>query len=93
MDEKVDRGKVDPDKENSDDIYSKEDVEEQLENDEITAEEVGFMEGYDNPNMIVCKKCKKKLKDPAGVDLEKCHEELDDSGKTIWVCDCCEEEE
>jgi len=76
-----------------DDIYEKKDVEEQLENDEINAEEAGFMEGYESPNMIVCKKCKKKLKDDKGVDLEKCHEELDDDGNTIWVCDCCEEEE
>ncbi|MBT4870219.1 MAG: hypothetical protein HON47_01460 [Candidatus Diapherotrites archaeon] len=76
-----------------DDIYEKKDVEEQLENDEIDAGEAGFMEGYESPNMIVCKKCKKKLKNEFGVDLEKCHEETNDTGETIWVCDCCEEEE
>ena len=65
---------------------------EQLENDEINAEEAGFMEGYENPNMIVCKKCGKKLKDNAGIDLKKCHEELNDDGNTIWVCDCCDED-
>ena len=91
MVEKSNSEKVYPAKENSDDIYEEEDVEEQVENDEISIEEAGFMEGYDNPNLIVCKKCKKKLKDETGIDLEKCHEEKDDNDNTIWVCDCCEE--
>jgi len=72
-------------------IYKEEDVEEQVENDEISVEEAGFMEGYDNPNLIVCKKCKKKLKGDSGIDFEKCHEEKDDDGNTVWVCDCCSE--
>ena len=74
-----------------DDIYEEEDVEEQMDNDEIDAGEAGFMEGYESPNMIKCKKCGKKLKDSSGIDLEKCHEEKDDDDNTIWVCDCCDE--
>ena len=71
----------------SDDIYDKEDIEEQREADEISTGEAGFMEGYDNANLIVCKKCNKKIKK---IDLEKCHEEEID-GKITWVCeDCCE---
>ena len=70
----------------SDDIYSDEDIEEQMDADQIEPEEAGFMEGYDNANLIVCKKCKKKIKK---IDLEKCHEEIV-NGQTYWVCeDCC----
>ena len=91
MDGKVDKGKVYPDKENSDDIYDKEDVEEQMDNDEIDPQEAGFMEGYDNPNLIKCKKCGKKVKNEDGVDLEKCHEKEDAEGNVYLLCDCCEE--
>jgi hypothetical protein len=70
-----------------DDIYDDENIEEQLDADEISPEEAGFMEGYSNPNLIKCKKCGKKINI---VDLEKCHEEIIDDKKT-WVCeDCCE---
>ena len=73
-----------------DDIYREKDIEEQMENDEIDPEEAGFMEGYENPHLIKCKKCGKKLKDSEGTSLEDCHEEQDDDGNTILVCDCCE---
>lgn len=69
----------------SDDIYSDEDIEEQMAADEIEPGEAGFMEGYGSPNLIMCKKCKKKIKK---IDLEKCHEEEID-GKTTWVCEDC----
>ena len=75
----------------TDDIYDKEDVEEQLENDEISPEEAGFMEGYDNTKLITCNKCSKVLKNKKGLDLEKCHEQVI-NGKVTWFCDdCCEE--
>ena len=74
-----------------DDIYEKEDIEEQMDADEIEPGEAGFMEGYDNPNLIKTKKCRKCGKELKGVDLEKCHEEEVD-GKIVWVCDECLEE-
>jgi hypothetical protein len=70
-----------------DDIYDEENVEQQLDNDEISPEEAGFMEGYDSPNMIRCKKCKKKIE---ALDLDKCYEEIVD-GVTQWTCEeCCD---
>ncbi|MCX6801182.1 MAG: hypothetical protein NTZ73_03260 [Candidatus Diapherotrites archaeon] len=74
-------------KELSDDIYDEKQSEAQLEEDEISPEEAGFMEGYESPNMIHCKKCKKKLK---AVDLEHCKEVVE-GGETVWLCsECCE---
>lgn len=74
-------------KEYADDIYDDEQAEEQLEEDEISPAETGFIEGYESPNMIHCKKCRKKLKP---VDLEHCKEAVE-GGETVWLCDeCCE---
>ena len=75
-----------------DDIYDEEDVEEQMDADKIKPEEAGFMEGYDNPNLIKCKKCKKCGKEIKALDLEKCREYIID-GKITWVCDTCIEDE
>ncbi|MFA5357739.1 MAG: hypothetical protein WC308_02345 [archaeon] len=72
-------------KELSDDIYDEDQSEEQLEEDEISPGEAGFMEGYDSPKMIRCKKCKKKLE---SVDLEHCTETEED-GETVWTCGSC----
>ena len=53
------KGDIYDDKE--DDIYDKEQAENQREDDEISTAEEGFMEGYDSPNMIKCKKCKNSI--------------------------------
>ena len=47
------------------DIYDKEQREEQLDDDAIEPQEAGFMEGYQNPKLIQCGSCGKE------VDLEK----------------------
>ncbi len=60
------------------DIYSEKGVEEELEDDEITAEEAGFMEGYDNKELI-CKNCENEF------DLEKAIER-DIKGKAYLFC-------
>lgn len=61
------------------DIYSEEGVEERMEKDEINADEAGFMEGYDNPNLIQCGSCGKQF------DLDKAIER-EINGKTFWFC-------
>ena len=63
----------------SEDIYSDEQREEQLEEDEISPAEAAFVEGYESPNMIQCKNCGKNS------ELEKMIEKKID-GETYWFC-------
>jgi len=62
-----------------DDIYNKEDREDQLDDNEITPAEAGFMEGYENPKMVQCASCGNEC------DLEKAIER-EIGGKTYWFC-------
>ena len=61
------------------DIYDKEQREEQLDDDAIEPQEAGFMEGYQNPKLIQCGSCGKE------VDLEKSIEK-EINGETYWFC-------
>ena len=47
------------------DIYDETEREEQLEEDEISPSEAGFMEGYEKLRFVKCRQCNK------GVDLAK----------------------
>lgn len=64
--------------ESTKDIYEEKGVEKQLEDDEITSAEAGFMEGYDNPKLLQCHECKEK-----DFDLEHAIEKEVDG--TIYV--------
>ena len=44
-----------------DDIYDEQQREEQLEEDEITAAEAGFVEGYEKLRFVKCKQCNKSI--------------------------------
>ena len=48
-------------------VYSEEARGELLEDDEITSEEEGFMQGYENPDVAKCAFCHKPLIDPESV--------------------------
>jgi hypothetical protein len=72
-----------------DNIYKKENIEQQIENDEIDPQEAGFMEGYVDQDLIKCSKCGKKLREK-GIDLENCHEKEDSEGNLVLICDCCD---
>jgi len=43
------------------DIYDEEGRRALVEEDELSAEEAGFLEGYDNPNTVKCAYCGKPL--------------------------------
>lgn len=47
------------------DVYSHAGREALLESDEISPEEAGFMEGYENENLARCSRCEKPLLDNA----------------------------
>ncbi len=68
------------------DYYDQEEDEEMLEDDEMTAAEAGFMEGYENSELIKCRNCKKLC------DLENAIEKEID-GETYLFCseECAEE--
>jgi len=70
----------------SDDYYDKEDDEKMLEDDEMTAAETGFMEGYESKDLIKCCNCKKAC------DLEKAVErEVDGEAKMFCSEECADE--
>ncbi|MCD6589900.1 hypothetical protein J7K74_01800 [Candidatus Woesearchaeota archaeon] len=48
-------------------VYSDEGREELLEGDEISPEEEGFMQGYNNEDVAKCAFCHKPLLDPSTV--------------------------
>lgn len=66
----------DEEKEN---IYTDKGAEEQLESDEITGAEAGFMEGHERPKLVECKSCGNQI------DLEKVVEK-EINGETMWFC-------
>ncbi len=70
----------------SDDYYDREDDEKMLEDDELTPAEAGFMEGYENQELVKCCNCKKLC------DLENAFEK-EIKGKTYLFCseECAEE--
>jgi len=78
MAEKKEQGFSEKDEE-KENLYTEEGAEEQLEDDEITAAEAGFMEGYDRPKLVECKSCANK------VDFEKVIERKV-NGETLWFC-------
>lgn len=49
-------------------VYSEEARDEMLEDDEITSEEEGFMQGYENPDAAKCAFCHKPLLDESIVE-------------------------
>ncbi|MDO8628034.1 MAG: hypothetical protein Q7K42_06205 [Candidatus Diapherotrites archaeon] len=61
------------------DVYNKAGIEEQLEDDEISPGEAGFMDGYDNPELLQCQKCKKDL------NIDKAIEKVVDE-ETYYFC-------
>jgi len=63
----------------TEDIYNKEDAEEQLAEDEITPAEAGFMEGHENSEEGICSTCGKQI------DLEKIVEK-EVNGKMFTFC-------
>ena len=63
-----------------DDVYSTEGVEQEMEEDEISPEEAGLMEGYDNIKSLRCKMCK------TPVDSDKIIEKVTDDGEEIVFC-------
>ncbi len=42
-------------------IYNKEEREDQLDDSEITPAEAGFMEGYEDTKWVECNACKKQI--------------------------------
>lgn len=70
----------------TEDYYSKEERQQMMEEDEIEPGEAGFMEGYDNPDLMQCGKCGEE------VNLEKAIEK-EINGKTYLFCSekCLEE--
>ncbi len=62
-----------------DDIYDEEEREEQLEEDEITPEEAGFVEGYEKLRFVKCGQCGKS------VDVEKAFE-IEVKGNDYLFC-------
>ena len=63
-----------------DDIYDESKREEQLEEDEISPEEAGFVEGYEDTEVVECKKCGNTF------DFDKAVERVI-NGKTYQFCD------
>jgi hypothetical protein len=61
------------------DIYDKEEREGQMEEDEISSGEAGFVEGYEDTEVVECGKCGGKL------DFEKAVERVI-NGKTYIFC-------
>ena len=68
-------------------VYSEEETQELLESDEISPEEEGFMQGYNNEAIAKCAFCHKPLVDPSSV-VERVID-----GKTYRFCseECAEE--
>lgn len=66
--------------EEDDDVYSTEGVEKEMEEDEISPEEAGLMEGYDNIKSLRCRFCRKE------VDAEKMIEKITEDGEEIVFC-------
>jgi hypothetical protein len=62
-----------------DDIYNKEDREDQLDDDEISPAEAGFIEGYQDTKLVECNSCGKSL------DFEKAVER-EINGTTYTFC-------
>ena len=62
-----------------DNIYSKEERKEQLEEDVINSTEAGFMEGYSDTKLIECNSCNKQF------DFEKAIEK-EINGTTYTFC-------
>ena len=62
-----------------DDIYDEGKREEQMEEDEITPEEAGFVEGYEDTEVVECKKCGSTF------DFDKAVERVI-NGKTYQFC-------
>ena len=54
----------------TEDIYDKEDAEEQLAEDEITPAEAGFMQGHENLDEGVCNTCGKQIDPEKTVEKE-----------------------
>jgi len=54
-------GKKPHDAEIDDDPYDKESVERMLEDDQLEPKEAGFMEGYQEPNLLKCPHCGKAV--------------------------------
>jgi len=61
------------------DIYNKEEREEEMEEDEISPGEAGFVEGYEDTEVVECKHCSNSL------DLDKAVEK-EINGKTYIFC-------
>ena len=57
------------------DIYEKEEVEKELEDDEISSGEAGFMEGYEDTEEGVCSTCGKDI-DPEKVIEKEVNDKL-----------------
>ena len=68
-----------PDEEETENIYSKKEREQQLEESEIEPEEAGFMEGYEDTKLIECNSCGKQF------DFEKAIEK-EINGTTYTFC-------
>lgn len=53
-----------------DDIYDEIEREEQLEEDEITPAEAGFVEGYEKLRFVKCKQCGKSIDVAKAFEIE-----------------------
>ncbi|MFH1052917.1 MAG: hypothetical protein V1740_00730 [Candidatus Woesearchaeota archaeon] len=70
------------------DVYSEEGTDSLVENDEISPEEAGFMEGeMDRGERSVCSHCSKVIGEDRGRIVER-----EINGKVHWFCcdDCAE---
>jgi hypothetical protein len=68
------------------DIYDKKGVENMVEDDEVKPEEAGFMEGYEDVNLLKCDNCLRDIDPDKEVEREVngemhtfCSEECADS--------------
>ena len=65
--------------EEDDDIYDKEEREEQMEENEISPGEAGFVEGYEDTEVVECGSCKGEIDWDKAVEREI-------NGKTYIFC-------
>lgn len=52
------------------DIYSDSEREEEMDEDEISPGEAGFMEGYEHGKRVVCDACGKSVSDQAMIEAD-----------------------